>query len=215
MAWRSRGGSPPAARSRRRPPAAQGRAASRAGTRGSPASTAATGWRRANSASSRASRAASDDAGIGQHAGLVDDEQRPRAEAAVGDPGDPVVGHRAGQRHRREVVSASARAPDVDGAASGPSGAGSSMAVMSSPRRERRDPGPDEARRRSGWSGPRPARRRRPSPRRRAAPAACRPPATRCRCFRPASPGCGSGRTRRRRPPRRGPGSRAGRAGPR
>ena len=77
---------------------------------------------------------------------------------------------------------------------------------------ERRDTRPDEAHRRPGRSGPRPGRPPRPVPRKRAAPGRCRPPARRCRCCPPASPGSGSGPTRRRPPPRPAPGSRAGSA---
>ena len=107
----------PAARSRRRPRAGRGRGASPAGTRGSPASTSATGSRPRTARSSTLDLASSGAAGSARTPGLVDDEERPRAEAAVGQPGHPVGADRAGQRDGREVVAAPAGPADVDGAA--------------------------------------------------------------------------------------------------
>ena len=96
-------------------PRARGRGASRGGTPGSPASIAATGWRRRTVASRPSIFARSGAVGIGEHAGLVDDEDGPRSEAAVGRCRvTPSAPDRAGQRHRGEVVAAAARPPDVD-----------------------------------------------------------------------------------------------------
>ena len=126
---------------------------------------------------------------------------------------DAVAVDGAGQRHRREVVTAPPRPPQVDRARAGRPGIGSSMAVTSSPRASVVTP--DRTKNSSIGIRPRAVRsghdhgRAVDEQRRRRVGGRAR----RCRCCRRASRGCGSGPTRRRRPPRPGPGSRAGSAG--
>ena len=52
---------------------------------------------------------------IGQPTTLVDDEVGPRTHAAVGDAGHARVVHRAAERHRGQVMAATAGASDVRG----------------------------------------------------------------------------------------------------
>ena len=147
---------------------------------------------------------------VGEHAGVVDDEQRPRAEAAVGQPRRP---RRPPPRRPSSPRRGRGRAAASDGRGRAPR---ATVGRRQLDRRDelaegqRGDPGPDEERRRAGPSGCRRARPRSRAPRRPGAPAPCPRPARRCRCCRPASRGSGSAPSRRPRPPRRAPGTRAG-----
>ena len=140
---------------------------------------------------------------VGEHARLVDHEHRPRPDAAVRDPCDPVLvdGARTG----------SPRPGRGPGGASG--GGGRSRAGGVGQRQldrrhelapaEGRHARPDEQVVERDPALARRARQRRPSRRRRAAAGPCPPPARRCRCCPPASHGCGSGRSPRPPRPRR------------
>ena len=132
---------------------------------------------------------------------------RPRADAAVGDPRHAGVVHAAGQGHRGEVVAAPPGPPHVRGARRAGrerqlDGGDELAARERRHARSARRTSSSGMRRVPGRTGHDDGRRRRP-----AAAARCRPPATRCRCCRPASPGSGSGPSPRPRRPRRGPGS--------
>ena len=161
-----------AARSPLPTPAARGRGASRAGTRGSPASSVGDGLASANSASSSAALSASGARGSASSPLVVGDEQRPRPDAAVRDPRHAVGRDGAGQRDRRQVVPAPARPPHVDGPARPvghrqldrrrPARRGASVVT----------PGADEEVVERDPPRARPGRPRRPRRRRRAAPGA-------------------------------------------
>ena len=187
-------------------------AASPAGSQGSPASTAAMGWQQRRAAPVGPASRGPRHRGIGEDADLVHDEDRPRTEAPVGEPGDPGLVHAAAQRHGREVVAATPGPPQVHGPTA-VLGSGSSMAVTSSPPAAGW-PAPS-ARRSRRWrcAGPQPARSRALRRDRRGALERCRRRARRCTRCRRASPGSGSGPHRRQPPPRRAPRSRAGSGG--
>ena len=166
--------------------------ASPGGSRGLPASTVGDGAASANSAASRRVLPSSGAAGSARTpvSSTTSSGRGPRLPYA--SRVTPSGVDRARQRDRGEVVAASASPPDVDRPARR-----RRRAAARSPRRARPAASvvtPERTKNSSSGMTRRPSGPpRRHARRRRAGRAPCRPPATRCRCCRPASPGSGSG----------------------